>query len=396
MGFGKTQALINFINRSNNDIRFMYVTPYLNEVTRIKESCSSKGFMEPKEPKFRNIKWLLKENYNIVTTHKLFSMFDDDIVELITERNYLLIMDEVPEVVEQLDITRRDKNIILRECATIKEEKKIIWYDHDYPVDGKYGEYMLKCYSGCIGIYGDNVLMELFPVSIFKAFKETYILTYLFMAQMQKYYYDYYGIKYRYLYVKGHTIDTYCLTDNINERNDEFNYGSRDYRKLIHIYDGKLNKIGDPITSLSFSWYDRHKNTDTLEGLKKNCTNFFAHSAKTKSNLNMWTTFKEYENIVGGNGFKKGFVSCNMRATNEYKHKTTVAYLINRYLNPYNKGFFTSNGVTVDEDMYATSELLQFLFRSAIRDGKEILVYIPSSRMRFLLEQWIDSVSPAE
>ena len=35
------------------------------------------------------------------------------------------------------------------------------------------------------------------------------------------------------------------------------------------------------------------------------------------------------------------------------------------------------------------SEMLQFLWRSAIREGKEINVYIPSIRMRKLLEQWI-------
>ena len=63
--------------------------------------------------------------------------------------------------------------------------------------------------------------------------------------------------------------------------------------------------------------------------------------------------------------------------------------MINRYLNPYIKQFFVSNGIDIDEDGYAMSEMLQFLWRSAIRDGKEINVYIPSIRMRKLLEQWI-------
>ena len=43
----------------------------------------------------------------------------------------------------------------------------------------------------------------------------------------------------------------------------------------------------------------------------------------------------------------------------------------------------------MDEDAYALSEMLQFIWRSAIRDGKEIWVYLPSVRMRSLLEEWI-------
>ena len=51
------------------------------------------------------------------------------------------------------------------------------------------------------------------------------------------------------------------------------------------------------------------------------------------------------------------------------------------------------NNISVNEDGYALSEMLQFIWRSAIRDGKEIWVYIPSIRMRTLLKEWIDQNS---
>ena len=38
--------------------------------------------------------------------------------------------------------------------------------------------------------------------------------------------------------------------------------------------------------------------------------------------------------------------------------------------------------------------MLQFIWRSAIRNGEEIWVYIPSIRMRNLLKQWIEENSP--
>jgi hypothetical protein len=44
----------------------------------------------------------------------------------------------------------------------------------------------------------------------------------------------------------------------------------------------------------------------------------------------------------------------------------------------------------VDGDMYALSSLIQWVWRSAIRDGKPIILYVPSSRMRGLLIKWLN------
>ena len=69
-------------------------------------------------------------------------------------------------------------------------------------------------------------------------------------------------------------------------------------------------------------------------------------------------------------------------------------FLLNRYINTGVKNFFIKHNVQTDEDGFALSEMLQFIWRSAIRDGKEIWVYIPSIRMRNLLKQWIKQNSP--
>ena len=80
----------------------------------------------------------------------------------------------------------------------------------------------------------------------------------------------------------------------------------------------------------------------------------------------------------------------NSRATNKYKDRASVVYPVNRYLNPFVKNFFTTNGIEINEDGYALTEMLQFIWRSAIRDGEEIWIYIPSIRMRRLLYEWIE------
>ncbi len=60
-------------------------------------------------------------------------------------------------------------------------------------------------------------------------------------------------------------------------------------------------------------------------------------------------------------------------------------------MNPYEKKFFTSKGVKVKENMYALSELIQWIWRSRIRDGQPINLYIPSKRMRTLLKDYLES-----
>ena len=40
--------------------------------------------------------------------------------------------------------------------------------------------------------------------------------------------------------------------------------------------------------------------------------------------------------------------------------------------------------------------MVQWIWRSAIRDGDEIYIYIPSKRMRTLLINWMESLSDDE
>ena len=121
--------------------------------------------------------------------------------------------------------------------------------------------------------------------------------------------------------------------------------------------------------------------------------NYFINKRKTKTSDNLWTTFKDYKSLLNGKGYGRGYVALNKRASNEYAQKTSVVYPVNRYINPGIKNFFLKHDVDVNEDGFALSEMLQFIWRSAIRKGEEIYVYIPSVRMRNLLKQWINENS---
>lgn len=144
------------------------------------------------------------------------------------------------------------------------------------------------------------------------------------------------------------------------------------------------------------NWYKRNVNNVSMKRLKDNIYNYFYNTRKTKSELNLWTTFSDYKSYLKGKGYAKGFLSHTARATNDFRDRISIAYPINKFMNSYIKTFFEQNNINVDEDGFATSEMLQFIWRSAIRDKKEIWIYIPSIRMRTLLEKWINNNSPKE
>lgn len=390
-GSGKTSAAINYINSSSNDIRFLYITPYLDEVDRILSSCPSHAFAQPLSDtsKLADIKRLFAEGRNVVSTHALFSLFDSEVVELIKKQNYVLVMDEVADVVQPAEISKPDLKMLLQCCLSVGDDGLLSWHQSNEKYCGRFAKEKRLCDLNAMYLYRDTAILWLFPVSTFIAFSKVYILTYLFAAQAQKYYYDFYGVKYRYMFVEGDSVENYHFTET------EIKYKHPNYRELIHVVEGdKINEIGKGETALSHSWYERKQNEAGLIQLKRNMVNFFRRIANVPSEKCLWTTFKFARKPLSCNGFASGFLSCNARATNNYRQCTAVAYTINKYYHPIVKGFFVANNIAVDEDTYAVVELIQWMWRSAIRDGKPIEVYLPSKRMRRLFNNWLDSVCP--
>ena len=392
MGSGKSTAAINYINNSSDDERFIVITPYLDEVKRYVESCKQKNFKEPLKKngkKITDFKDLIRKGCNIVCTHALFQRFDDEIIDICKALDYTMIMDEVAEVVQEYDITSDDIHMLLSKYCYTDDDGKLIWREEFNSYHGKFYEVKNLCKLGGLAIVRDKALMWLFPVEVFKAFKRTFILTYMFDAQLQRYYYDYYGIKYRYMYVNGDDLSSYHFSETREPRKSKY-----DYHKLINIIDNyKMNVIGEKSNDLSKEWYKKYKGTALMKQLQNNMINFFRHIRNDNSKDNVWTTFKDYKSCISAKGYTRGFIELNMRATNAFRDRTSVAYPVNRFFNPFIVHFFNDHGVKINEEDYALSEMLQWIWRSAIREGNEIWIYIPSSRMRGLLKKWIEEVS---
>ncbi|EHA30590.1 MULTISPECIES: hypothetical protein [Bacillales] len=394
MGSGKTSAAIDMINNSGIDENFIFITPYLDEVDRIKKSISSKQIYEPKvkkkgdktQYKFESFHELLSQNKNIVATHNLFKNANDETKELILSGNYTLILDEVMEVVEQLRVKKHDLTTLFESKLIYVEDGFVKWNEEKKDYETRYDDIRDMALNNNLMYFKDNILIWNFPADIFKLFKEVYILTYMFDAQIQRYYYDINNIKYQ-KYVSEFIDGQYRFTKHNTEYESIL---KAQLRNKIKIYEGNLNTVGQLDYSLSSNWY-KNKSPYTIKKVKNNVFNYFNNIVKSSSDEAMWTTYSEHKNKVKGNGYTKGFVSCNARATNDFKHKKHLVYTINRYVNTVLYNYFKEKyQITIDQDAFALSELVQWIWRSAIRDGEEITLYIPSLRMRELLIEWLN------
>lgn len=388
MGSGKTTKAIEMINTSPEN--FIFVTPFLSEVQRVKKSCRGKLFYEPEnygKGKLDSLHRLLRDKRNIASTHALFQMATDETRELIRKGNYILILDEVINVIEEIKVPKGTLDSYIN-SGYLKQDGELLRWNEEFK-DVQIHDSNLKnmAMNSNLVYHKDSFLFWMFPIESFKLFKEVYVLTYMFDAQIQKYYFDLNNVDCSFYEVIKYN-EAYLMQpkDNIMEQNFK-----RSIRKKIHIlYDDKLNEIGEDKYALSSTWHNRAKDED-IKKLKNNLQNFFIHKINSKSNDNMWTSFKNTKNKIAGKGYTKGFVPCNARATNDFSHKNTLAYCVNVFINPTIKQYFNSKGIEMDEDKYALSEMLQWIWRSSIRNGEEIVLYIPSKRMRDLFTQWLYS-----
>jgi hypothetical protein len=396
MGSGKTSAAINMMNNDIDDYgegnNYIFITPYLSEVERVKRSCTRK-FYEPKfqtihgevYTKFDSLHSLLADGKCIASTHALFKRANEETRALIHGGNYILILDEVMDVIEQLEIKKDDIDLLFKQgLISVDADGFVHWNEEKKDYDTRYNDIRDMALNRTLIYYRDKILIWSFPADIFRSFQQVYILTYNFKSQIQRYYYDMFNIDYE-LYHAALEDGSYVFKPGLV---DESDIRAR-IKQLINIYEGKLNAIGDEDYSLSKTWYDK-RSKSSLQQLKNNISNYFKHITKSKSHEAMWTTFLSYKNKLKGEGYTKGFVPCTARATNDYRDRFNLAYTVNRYVNPIIYGFFHDKGITIDQDAYFIAELLQWLFRSAIRDDKPINLYIPSKRARTLLIKWLE------
>lgn len=388
MGSGKTTWTINNLLNQNLNENILYITPYLDEVKRIKNATDRKMF-EPENKgsgKIGNIAKLLTNQMDIASTHALFRRFDQKCKEALKENEYTLILDETLTAVEPYHFTgKQDYQYLLKnKDIRVNDDGLIEWIGSD--LDTRFDDVRILATNRCLFKVDDKFFLWHFPHEIFKLFKKVYVLTYLFEGSLMKYYFDLYDIQYEKKSIQA--VDgEYMLVDY-------YTPDKKPYRDRINVYTGVLNQnISQKDNMLSANWCRSTYNKNELMQLQRNFYNFCRNITKTNSKKIMWTCYKNCKQMLSGKGYTNGFVSCNCRATNDYRNATCLMYGVNWYENPEITKFFNQHGITINQDEIALATLLQWIWRSNIRvtNSSEIInIYVPSKRMRNLLLNWLN------
>ncbi|HFF3191719.1 TPA: hypothetical protein ACGCJB_005009 [Bacillus cereus] len=423
-GAGKTSWAIQMINDSEkvngfgetSDKKYIYVTPFLNEVERVSNSTKA-DFFQPdatkgKGSKIEHFKMLVELGKSIVTTHELFKRLDVETLEEIEQEGYILIMDEVANVLEAINVSHKDIEYLLKwNVIEVDDLGKVTWLDDEYgqDKDDRFRDIKIIAENENLFILQEKAFYWTMNIKAFESFDEVYILTYLFDGQVQKSYYDMHNVHYK-KYNVNKIENRYSIIPY-----DKMKEPRQKMYDLLNIYEdyqngksiSKMNTNYDSrekLTSrqkrnqLSSTWFD-NASEDDLKQLKNNANNYLRNICSTDNNKVFWTTIKKYASVLKNpkckynkkdDRKKDNFVSFNARATNDYADCESMVYMFNRFMNPNDRQFFTTRNVHVDEDLLAVSDLIQFMFRGCIRKGKPMNCYIPSERMRELLKDWAE------
>jgi len=272
-GSGKTEWSIKYMN-DNKDKKFIFVTPYLNEVKRILNNCN--GFIAPddgKTTKSVDFDLLVEENKNIVTTHQLLHLLSPETINKIENSNYELILDEVMDVVSETQLSDNDKKALIK-LGFFKEESGNLMIG-DVDLINKYDDSKWAYYKIVNGlkrknleVFENKILMWLFPIDVFKSFKKIFILTYMFDGYPMSPYFKYNNIEYN-KYSAYFNVDSNCF--EIKEYTGENN---SDIKKLIKIFqEEKLNLVGEDMSSFTDYWYQHKAKDEDLIQIRKNIIN---------------------------------------------------------------------------------------------------------------------------
>ncbi len=388
MGSGKTYDAIEKMKKSNRS--FIYVTPFLDEVNRILD-----GVPNTYDPKITythdyelgesnvhykrdNLLSMSNQGLNLVTTHSLFSKLHRNDYKYF--QKYDLILDEVLTPIKVIGMKIDDIKIAFNEGLLVLNEAthEVTFTGDEY--NGKlYADLKQYCDTANVIFVNDKLLAWAFPPEIFMSFNSVTVLTYLFEGSLLCNYFKYYNIP-------------YVLVEKSEK---EVAFMKKKIKGLLNIYEGPCNSMGDNRTAFSVNWLKR-RNSQEFKKIKCTVAHLIERNFKSKSVNTGFTTFKEFKGKVKGKGYSRGFIPVNDRATNKYSNKETMVYLANRYLNPNVIDFFRFGSVTVNEDNWALAELLQWIWRGKIRLNEPMHLFIPSKRMRDLLQNWLNDYNHLE
>lgn len=394
-GSGKSVSLFKWI-RQNQQERYLYITPLLSEIEdRLPKELPDVLFYQPeavylgayeKQTKSDHLLCLLMDGVNIAFTHSLFKGMRKEHLFHIQQQGYIVIVDEECDLIESASdyIKSGDIEFLLTEkCIEIDTDNLGIvkWVKEDAPKkDWKYAQ--IRALAEMDMLYASKRRHEMLtihlPIKLITAARRFILSSYMFDGSIMS----------SFVAMKG--INTIPFKDIVLCDKEH----KRSVKGLVNIFHPRNEKELDKLSLSVHGATSLKANSKQLSLLNKAIRNVaLYHGVKAESV--MWTSQKSMveSKHIKPVGLPKDvcFVSCNARATNDYAHKTVLIHAFDRYPNQVLRSYLEDYGFPISSDRYALAELIQWVFRSAIRKGENIFVYVVAKRMREMFIKWINS-----
>lgn len=378
-----------------SDRKYLVIVPLLTEVDRVVEWSKSAPFQQPHandndtSTKTESLESMVLQGQNIATTHSLF----ERLVPLARQgllSDYDIIIDEVPEVVRSVSSKSKvsiEEFYLNTGYMTVDTETGLVrptnkWWSMRDDVDDTLSTTILTyANTGCLYLLEGHLFIWAMPKELLTAGRTTTILTYKSEGSVLS------------SYLKK--LDVPVEVANDNQLEEAFR---KKAAELITIKDiPALSRLSlshsGQLAGMSNSNY-RRTVVNALKNLRgRQLKDVPAEDILITCAKDGW--YKSSDKTVAGlfaSGSKlfqgANWVAKITRGTNDYAHCSHLIYLYDQHMNPYVARWLEDNSRAFD-DAYALTELIQWVWRSRVRKGQPITLYLPSPRMRRLMEQWL-------
>lgn len=408
-GSGKSTWAFNYIE-DNRASPWIYVSPYLDEVGdggkkgRIQKRLSDMSFISPnsgRTSKTKHLEKLLNSGENVAITHNLFNRMNTQMLGNIKFHGYRIIIDEVLEsmsIFNPKDMSYEDIKYLLADEYLIRMDTgQLLWNPEKHCLSPLL-ELKELCDRGELYVHGQVILIKKSNVKALTSAIETVVMTYRFESSLMSYWLRLFDQSWTYIQPYLFKTDEE-LKDELRNNLSVMSIPNP-MKTLAHSYSY-------PPGAFSASFYKKASQSD-LDRVKKSIENSvrmgnrFLYKQGIKHGV-FWTTFADYKDRLTGRGYTQQtmddatipFASKNIKASNDYRNKNICVYTVNVYMHKHIYQYLSEcfGKDFVDDEGYALSEMIQFVYRGAIRDNKPMVLYVFSERMYRLFTNWLYDIN---
>jgi hypothetical protein len=396
-GFGKTEAMIAIINKRVG-LKFLIVVQTLSEVDRVLEGTKERPLVSPEGPestqltKGQQLEDFIVSGASIVITHALYER-----AGVLARQgglsDYNVFIDEVPNAVSlgrkvslesfqefYIDPGYCEMNasgLVVATKKGIEQAERLVEV-----LDAKTME---AIFSGRLFHDQKDHLIQTLPVYLFTHPLSVAVLTFmpegsLFTQFLNKSVIPYKVLKgtnatgvFKRNARKNLTIDTIAVLEDL-----AFSFSKQEKYAAT---SKEVTKVTVALKNLK----QRKLVGISLEDIMITCakSNWY-HTTRRKSDVTRAGPFSKNSRM-----FKDiNWVPNTTRGTNNYAHCSHAIYLYEQNANPILLRWLGAD-TKVFKALYALSEMVQWIWRTRVRRGEPVHVYMPSKRMRGLLQAWL-------